>query len=232
MQADFSNIVVLLAFILAIVLVGVKITVSTLVLNEFRKNREHKLLVPVALLFYMLAISRIILIYLDFFITGLDPILLQQNSYIWKLAMTFLNIGYVFFFYVGEKEIFLDKTKNLITISSIVLLVVIYFIPDFNLYQNLITISLSIIYLFIPIGYLYIAKKTTGTTRKKAIAIVIGIFMYMFCMIMLNEGLLTIIANNMGVPLILLTFIMYSFSMIIRVAALMFVVYGYLKEYN
>ncbi len=218
-----------LAMILAFALIGVKITFSSLLLKEYYENREAKLLIPVAGLFFMLAVSRSILIYFDFFVTGLNDDLFQQYSIIWKISMIFLSIGYAFFIYVSEKEIFIDKTKNIITILSIIILFVIFLVPNFDIFQTLLTLFLCLVTLFFPIGYVYIAKKSTGKTRKKAISVVVGFFTYMFCMIMLSAPLIEQLATILGMDVLLLTLIMYSISMVIRMIALMLVKYGYSK---
>ena len=218
------------ALISAIALVIVKFTFAFTLFKKYRENREHKFLVPVAFLFLTFAIARCLLIYFDFYLTRFDDDLFQQFNQIWRIAMTIQNVGFVFIIYVAEREIFVNKTKNIITILSIAIIVVISFIPDIQTFQTFLTISLIFMTLIIPISYIYLVIKTTGQPRLKALSIVIGFFLYMASMLIVSEMVL-----DGGVALFLIDkftfrYIMYSISMLTRIAGLFFVRYGYLKE--
>ncbi len=230
MQFTTIDFFMYLALISACILVVVKIVLAGSLFKKYGENRENKFLIPVAFLFLTFAIARITLIYFDFYLTKFDDDLFQTYSWVWKIAMTFQNIGFVFFIYVAEKEIFINKTKNIITIFSVIFLVLITFIPNIEMYQNFLTISLSIIPLFIPISYAYLVKKTAGTPRKRAASIVIGYFIYMFSMIMLMEFFQDGAVAIFGVNKFIIRYIMYSISMLIRIGGLFFIRYGYLKD--
>ena len=230
MQAAVINIFMYLALILAFVLVFVKLFIAGYTFKTFNEHREHKLLIPIAFLFLMFGLGRIVLIYFDFYLTGFDDNLFQVYALIWKFAIGFQSVGYSFMIFVAEKEVFKEKTKYIISIANVALLVIIYLIPDIGLFQTLITLSLSIVLLIIPICYGYLAKVTPGLARKKALSIVIGFFINMFGTIMLLELFVDAGVAAFLVDEYLVRYILYSISMVVRMIGLSLIGYGYTAQ--
>ena len=230
MQAGMIDIFMYLALTLAFVLVFVKLFFAGSLIKTYNENREKRFLIPVALLFITFAIARSILIYFDFYLTAFNDDLFQTYSLVWKIAMTFQNIGFIFLLFVAEKEIFKDKTMYIITIFSGVFLILITFIPDIVLYQTLLNISLSITPLIIPISYIYLAWVTTGEPRKKAIYIFVGYFIYMVGMLMLAEIFQDGAVAIFGINKYIVRYILYSISMVTRISGLIFLYYGFSKD--
>ncbi|NHI90998.1 MAG: hypothetical protein EAX96_00760 [Candidatus Lokiarchaeota archaeon] len=227
MQSEITNFFMYLALILAFILVIVKMIISGYTFKTYRENREHKLLIPIAILFLMFGMSRILLIYFDFYLTGFNDDLFQTYSLIWKIAIAFQSVGYSFMIFVAEKEVFKEKTKFIISISNAVFLIAIYLVPDIVMFQTLITISLSIVLLIIPICYGYLARATIGVARKKALSIFIGFFINMFGTIMLLELFVDAGVANFRIDEYTFRYILYSISMVIRMVGLSLIGYGY-----
>lgn len=227
MQDGLIYIFMYLALILAFVLVFVKLFIAGYTFRTFRENKEHKLLIPIAILFLMFGISRILLIYFDFYLTGFNDDLFQTYSLVWKIAIAFQSVGYSFMIFVAEKEVFKERTKYIISIANVVFLIIIYLVPDIIVFQTLITLSLSIVLLIIPICYGYLAKVTPGAARKKALSIFIGFFINMFGTIMLLELFVDAGVAIFMIDEYIFRYILYSISMVVRMVGLALIGYGY-----
>lgn len=132
-----------------------------------RSQREYYLAMAIFILIHLIA--RIFYFIYDFFTS--------TEEWYWETG-ALIGIGSVIFLlYAIERNIF-TRTKFLITIIASINLVLLILLPsEFKLYIQ--TINTAMIGVFIPLIYIYVAYKSTGSYRKNSLFIAIGILIFL-----------------------------------------------------
>ena len=95
----------------------------------------------------------------------------------WDLGASIGLIGIVFLLYAIERNVF-TRSKFFFTIITIIFIILIFILPpEFKSISQ--TIIVSIIGLFIPLIYLYVAYKGSGDIRKNSLIVAIGILIFL-----------------------------------------------------
>jgi hypothetical protein len=133
------------------------------------KGRTY--LFGILMFFFLLGVARGILVYHDFFAgDDLDVLL-------WGLANSIILIGFLLLNYTIETYIY-KKTKHLFTTLGLILTIsyIIFIMLDKSI-ASLILYVVTALLVFPPmIIYLIVAKGSVGAVRKKAVIIMIGLF--------------------------------------------------------
>ncbi|NHI93346.1 MAG: hypothetical protein EAX96_12745 [Candidatus Lokiarchaeota archaeon] len=222
-----------LSIAVTLALVVVKFVFAFLSYNKYKNNKEIQMLFGAFLLFIFLAIGRILMMIFDYILTQFDPNLLQTYSIFWKIANLFTWFGFLSFIYISEKAIFAGKTRYLITIFYIVFIIISLIPIDFLLVQALAGIPTGSALLFIPISYLYLAKKSAGYPRKKSIIIFTGFVIYLLIgYFLLAEGVTIFFVNITHFNTLIIKYIIHITSAAIKIGGIYLLYYGFIKQDN
>jgi hypothetical protein len=148
------------------VLFGIVMTRKALTKELGRSQREYYLGIAIFIIIH--TIARIFYFLYDF---------VDRREIYWEIA-ALIGIGSVIFLiYAIERNIF-KRTKFLITIITIINLLLIIFLPaEFKTYVQ--TVNTALIGIFLPLIYIYVAYKSTGSYRKQCLLIAIGILIFL-----------------------------------------------------
>jgi hypothetical protein len=148
------------------VLFGIVMTRKALTKELGRSQREYYLGIAIFIIIH--TIARIFYYLYDF---------VDRQEIYWEIA-ALIGIGSVIFLiYAIERNIF-KRTKFLITIITIINLLLIIFLPaEFKTYVQ--TVNTALIGIFLPLIYIYVAYKSTGSYRKQCLLIAIGILIFL-----------------------------------------------------
>ena len=142
-----------------------------------------------------LFISRVLLIYFDFYLTKFDPdtFYLMPNILFWKLGQLIVGIGFVAALYPTETKTLHLRTKGFISLAVLILHFFVFFIPvnsakDFE-FVSTILIPLYAVDILIPIAYYYIGIKSPGF-RKAPFIFSTGILIYAAGIFIIGEAYL------------------------------------------
>ncbi|MHA1368575.1 MAG: hypothetical protein ACTSRA_02505 [Promethearchaeota archaeon] len=136
------------------------------------KTERHITIIGLAYLF--LGITRIFLIYWDFFV----PVDNAENfHYVYGIAAFFAFLSMSVFTYTGEASI--KKTKNLVTYAFIILaFIALVFNSNYKVVQMLYYIFSPLQIIFISIFIIYLMTRTYGSIRKKFFLVLLGLIFY------------------------------------------------------
>lgn len=193
----------------------------------FKKDKENRLVLAVGLFFLFMGISRIILLFFDFFLTGLNPAYLQTYSLVWTIGSIFVATGFGFFIIVADHNLFKGKDKYLLTIIYAVASTITLAIPIFIISETLSSVAIISAVLFIPISYLYVAIKSTGEIRRKALAVLFGLVVFATGLLLLGEPIIGPFAIMIPIDDILVRYTFHIISVCFKVAGGMIILYGY-----
>ena len=148
------------------VLFGIVMTRKALTKELGRSQREYYLGIAIFIIIH--TIARIFYYLYDF---------VDRQEMYWEIG-ALIGIGSVIFLiYAIERNIF-TRTKFLITIITIINLLLIIFLPaEFKTYVQ--TVNTALIGIFLPLIYIYVAYKSTGSYRKQCLLIAIGILIFL-----------------------------------------------------
>lgn len=211
-------------------LITVKFIMAYVLFIKYRSNKENKLLLGTSILFVLLAISKIIFAYFDFYLTGFSAILIEQYSIVWKFAGIFQYVGFISFIACAEKVIFKGKTYYVISIILAVLTVIAFALPILTISQLLIGLASLTAILFIPASYLYLAIVSSEDIRRKSLAIFAGFLIYAFGLIILGEPSANILHVLFPVDPLLLRYFAQFLSVFIKFGGMSLFIYGYMRE--
>lgn len=211
-------------------LITVKFIIAYALFMKYRANKENTLLLGASLLFLLLAISKIMFAFFDFYLTRFDATLIEQYSVVWKFAATILYAGFIFFIVCAEKVIFKGKTYYLISIFLAILTIIALAWPIMIISQFLSGISSLFAILFIPASYLYLAKISAEDIRRKSLAIFAGFLIYAFGLIIEGEPGANLLHLIFTVDPFLLRYFLQFLSVFIKFGGMSLFIYGYLKE--
>ncbi|MHA1264523.1 MAG: hypothetical protein ACTSRS_04730 [Candidatus Helarchaeota archaeon] len=177
----------------------------------FQKDKQYRIILGLALFFQFVAISRIFYMIFDHF----------DNQFLyWKTATIFILIGLGFFLAVADYNLWQGRDKFLPTIAYVVLAIVIIYIPDFSLAEQVSTYGVLIPLLFIPFSYIYVAIKAMGEVRRKSLLILAGIVIY-------GVGLLLLVQFIIGSPGTDFFYTMHIISVGVRTVGGICLYYGF-----
>jgi hypothetical protein len=228
-MATIEEVFLYIALIAIIVLVAVKLIMAYRFNRAYNANKENNLLLGVMFFFLFMAISRISLAYFDFVLTKFDPLEFQANALFWKFASIFQYIGFFCLIFSFERVIFEGKTWYLISVLYAIMTGVVMFISDFLAMQFWAGIPIAIAALFIPISYIYLAKKSQGEIRKKALIIFAGFILYAAGLLILGEDVVSALIGVFSAPELLIRYILHIVSVGLKLGAIALLGYGYLK---
>jgi hypothetical protein len=187
-----------IAYVLTIITILVKFSLAAYLFKKYRdvetvSGQKINFMMGMLLLLLGYGISRILLFIFDFYWTQLNPDLfyVYPNILLWKAAMFISSIGGIPLIYVVERDIYQLKTKKIpcMTIFIVAVIALVYPVnnkADFDTVSVILSIS-SIVSLIVPVGFIYLATKTTGQLRKISILIAVAIIIYGIGGFLINE---------------------------------------------
>jgi hypothetical protein len=175
-------------YVSLVVWIGVIIVTFGIFLVLLRKylsyTETNKNQLAFCIMFFCLGISRIFLLYFDYFLTELTPAEFINNAAIWKLATLFLLIGVGFLILVSEYALWKGKDYFGFFIGFTIVVTFALFVPDFELSQTLSTSAVGFA-AFIVVSYLYLAYKLPQA-RNNIMLMLIGLLIYGFALILVS----------------------------------------------
>lgn len=232
---EFIDIAIVISFsaaCLALIVAGI-----LFLLKSKGKNRRLRIyFMGIALFLFLYGINRAIRLLFE---ATLEPTFLWQmtveefnaliakddaiyaaHDLMWVLTLVIGSVGGAFLLFVIELHIMERKTKFLFTITKIITTIPPIFLgyrtDEVLLFRIMLYIG-DFLLLSIPIFYYYLASKTSGETRKKAIMAGTGLLLF-FVSIAINSSLgKTILGALLGLPGVYLTYFLFSALVILGI---------------
>ncbi|TFF95018.1 MAG: hypothetical protein EU544_03645 [Promethearchaeota archaeon] len=214
------------ALVLTILIICIKLLFSHRLFRDFQRDRQNFLVLGASILFFFLAVSRVLMLYFDFFLTEFNPEKYQDYILYWKLANLFTWIGYLALIMIMEKSIFKGKTHHLISIIYIIFIIISLAIPDFTTAQNIAAIPTAAGIVLIPFSYLYLARHEQ--IRKQALMIFLGYIVFSIGYLLLAEFIMEGLISITNMESIQMRYIIHIGSIGLRLAGVLLLSYGYL----
>ncbi|MBD3338696.1 MAG: hypothetical protein GF353_06295 [Candidatus Lokiarchaeota archaeon] len=221
---------------LVIVLIGVKILLTlyfgiTLIKKRKQTGRiSFDFTFGMFILMLCLAISRILFLYYDFFLTEFDPETFADpiNVLVWRIAMIFYAIGYASVLFAIDKSILDFKFKGIFAYITIAILIIQLVYPirtlqDFVFVNTLGSVGL-LVAIVIPIIFIYLGIKTP-TLRKSAFMIAIGSILFAIGAMLVVQSILEPLREAFGTDIQILMFLLFF---IFKITGLSLFSYGVL----
>ncbi len=145
-----------------------------------------------------------------------------NNFWIWKIGSTIQMSALCLFFIIMEKRLMKGRDKYILVILYVGLLIIGMAMVEINIATNFIIIA-SIVTIYIPFAYLYVAIISEGNVRKKAIYVFIGFSIFMIAALLTGEMVIDLIAQPLGITRIDVHVIAY----IIKISCLFFLFLGF-----
>lgn len=165
-----------------------------------------------------LIITRIILLYYDFYLVKFDPeaYYIEPNLTYWRVAQFIAGLGLVTLLFITEKTVLMFKTKGILTciffpLNFINLLYPVNSAEDMA-FLNLIGAIIFSINIFIPLVFYYIGFKTPGL-RKMSFNFANGIILYCIGIIIVGEAFIAPFSEIYGPQI---RFTMHLFSILVK----------------
>lgn len=171
-----------IGIVLSIVLIGVKFVAGFLFFRAYRQNTMNKLALGAGIYIVCMGLDRIVALYLNI-ITNFDLTQFQEILLFWKATNVFEYVGWFSLILITEREIYQKKTKNVFSILYVVLIVVMLALPDFSDAELVHGIANGLAGLLVPVSYVYLATKTEGRVRTKALVTFLAILLYVVGML-------------------------------------------------
>lgn len=160
-----------------------------LFLSHFRTSGEkNKIQLAFIIFFLCMGISRVLLIYFDYFLTHLDSTEYINFILYWKIALVFQFIGIGSIIFAAENGVFKGKDLYIFLIGFIILLCVGLLHPDFVVTQTIVVLVLAFA-IFIPVSYLYLAYKLPAA-RRNIVLIFVGFLIFGLGIMVVSPDLL------------------------------------------
>ncbi|MHA1132344.1 MAG: hypothetical protein ACTSQI_15535 [Candidatus Helarchaeota archaeon] len=147
--------------------------------SETNKNQ-----LAFCIMFFCLGLSRIFLLYFDYFLTELNPAEYINYATVWKVATSFLLIGVGFLILVSEHALWKGKDYFLFFIGFAIVVTLSMIVPNFELSQTLSTAAIGFA-AFIILSYLYLAYKLPQA-RKNTMLMLLGLIIYGVALILVS----------------------------------------------
>ena len=210
-----------------VAMLSVYLILSIVFFRGYYKNRDHKLNLPLSIMFTCLFIGRVVFIIFDFFLTNFNVD--EHNTYLlfYKIGLFFVLLGFSVLLYIIDGLLFQGKDKYAFTIAYFIPIIFILFAPTIDVVQNWVIVSF-LSWAIIPIGYIYIGIKATGEVRKKAIYIILGVIFYLGSYLFLAEGIIVPILAQF--PLYI--YDIHSIVIVGKIIGVILIAKGYLTKYT
>ncbi|MHA1293949.1 MAG: hypothetical protein ACTSQJ_14940 [Promethearchaeota archaeon] len=142
-----------------------------------------------------------------------------RNDIVWRLSTGFGTIGLIILMYELEYYIMEKKTKFIFTLIMIITLIpaLLFGIAgkDKITWIRIVLYIGNFLVIVIPLFYLYLAIKTSGETRRRAIGATIGMLLF-FAGIVFNSSIgKSLFESAMGIQGIYLTYFLFGSFLII-----------------
>lgn len=180
------SIIILLQLALAIgcIIIGIIAIISS---KNSEMSMSKSYLLGIATFFILIGGSRMILVHHDYYAADdLDLIL-------WKIANIIILGGFTFLTYTIETHVY-QKTKHIFSVIGAILTVTYAIMPDKGIATILLYVA-TILLIILPVFiYIIMAKNATGTLRKRAMIILIGMIILLVAQgtgLFENLGLMT-----------------------------------------
>lgn len=162
------TIVMVLQSILAIgcILIG---AIALSYTKKSGKELSKSYFLGISIFFVLVGLARAVLVYHDFFASDEFDILL------WKIANIIVLTGFTFLSYTIETHVY-KKTKHAFTLIGAVITGAFALIWDKSIATIIMYIGTVLLILLPLIIYIITAKKSVGEIRKRAMIIIVGIF--------------------------------------------------------
>lgn len=145
-----------------------------------------------------------------------------NNMVLYKIGVSFLFIGFGVYFFSTEKKVMHGRDKYVLTILYSIVFVIGIISTDYNITVIIIILG-SMIFLYLPFAYLYLAIKSDGKVRRKALSIFFGSILIFLSVVIYAEPFFTNLKNLTGLVDIQLEIIInYE-----RILALLLIFYGF-----
>lgn len=178
-----------IAIILGVGFIVISLAFFWIFSSHYRKSSERTRIQLAFLIFFLaLALSRILLIYFDYFLTHLNSA--EYATYVlwWKLSLVFQSIGFGGILFAAENGIFKGKDLYIFLVGFIIVMCIALLHPEIAFTQTASVLAL-VFALFIPAGYLYLAYKLPPSRRNIAL-IFIGFSIFGFGIMIVSPDLL------------------------------------------
>lgn len=131
----------------------------------------------VAWLFASLLAGRVVLLVFDYYLTQFDPSRYQEHLLAWKIGSAFQNAGILVILVILERQLFHGRDKNVFALGFVAGVVGLLLAPTVVLAEYFQAASLSFT-AFIPIGYIYLFRKSSGVFRLKSACVLVGFILF------------------------------------------------------
>ena len=175
-----------------------------------------------------LGISRICFFVFDFYMTKYDSdlVYVYPNIVVWKVGMLISMLSAIGIVYVVERDIYEFKTKKISTVVLFFLAVLVFVYPvsdnaSFDTVSVIVGISV-IVSLVVPIGFIYLARKTSGQLRKISVMIVLSVLIYSFAGVLISDMILNameVAIPGIRTPMIIIVPVLKAISLVIMAYA-------------
>ena len=198
-----------IAYILTLITITVKLILAIFLFVKYKNVEtvgDKKLTFIMAMLLRIigLAISRICFFVFDFYMTKYDSdlVYVYPNIVVWKVGMLISMLSAIGIVYVVERDIYEFKTKKIPTVVLFFLAVLFLFILCLITQVLILFLSswafLWLVSLVVPIGFIYLARKTSGQLRKISVMIVLSVLIYSFAGVLISDMILN--AMEVAIP--------------------------------
>jgi len=222
-----------LAYVLTLVTIVAKLALSGFLFKKYRDietpaNQKINFIMAVLLLMLGLAISRICFFVFDFYMTKYDSdlVYVYPNIVVWKVGMLISMLSAIGIVYVVERDIYEFKTKKIPTVVLFFLAVLVFVYPvsdnaSFDTVSVIVGISV-LVSLVVPIGFIYLARKTSGQLRKISVMIVLSVLIYSFAGVLISDMILNameVAIPGIRTPMIIIVPVLKAISLVIMAYA-------------
>jgi len=175
-------------------------------------KKDYLLLIHgIAIIF--LGVGRLILAIFDI-LTDFNSINYNlENFWIWKIGSSFQMFALCLFFVLMEKRLLKGRDKYILVIFYLFFWILGMMMLDVVIATNFIIIA-TILTVYIPFAYLYIAIISEGRVRKKASYVFIGFAIFMVAALLTGEIIIDLIAIPLGITRIDVHIIAYTIKII------------------
>ena len=177
--------------------------------TEMKSRKNYYL--GLSMIFLLVGISRIIFTYHDFIAPE------ELDIPLWKVASTINLIGLLFMSYMIETYVY-KKSKHLVSIIGVCLIVLFIVITDVTLSKVFLYIGNALMLILPFLLYLFVMINTSGVIRKRAAIIVVGMIILMIGTLFSVFVLMNLLDNTtsliLGPPFTLTGFIIIWYGFI------------------
>ncbi len=181
------------------ILIVIEFRIGIYFLNAYRKNKELNFIGSIGMFFLFLLSGRIVLVFFDYYLVNMDPLLYLEYITQYKLGTGLQAVGLGFFLYVAERAIFQGKDKYLIIMGYGICQALAAILPDFYLSQGFTTVG-ALFVIFIPLSYIYMAIKNKGPIRTQSLFLVTGVIIFALGSLLIGEAIMGTLRVVLGSP--------------------------------